>query len=76
MPWRQETIEELGGKTLGVSVVGVSKLSELEKTMQVWRSILDGLENGQETANAAGRWKKDHEWSLNRQNAAVVRGAF
>lgn len=72
VPWRQETIEELGGKTLGVSVVGVSTLSELEKTMQVWRSILDGLENGQETANAAGRWKKDHEWSLNRQNAVQL----
>ena len=72
VPWRHETIEELGGDKLGVSVVGVSKASELEKTLQVWRSILDGLENGQETANAAGRWKKDHEWSLNRKRAVQL----
>ena len=72
VPWRHETIEELGGNKLGVSVMGVSKISELEKTLQVWRSILDGLENGQETANKAGRWKKDHEWSLNRQKAVQL----
>jgi len=72
LPWRRETIEEVGGNKLGVSVMGVSKSSELEKTMQVWRSILDGLENGQETANAAGRWKKDHEWSINRQKAVQL----
>ncbi|KAI9669379.1 MAG: hypothetical protein M1831_000415 [Alyxoria varia] len=72
VPWRLETIEQVGGNKLGVSVMGVSKISELEKTLQVWRSILDGLENGQETANAAGRWKKDHEWSLNRQKAVQL----
>ena len=72
VPWRLETLEEVGGNKLGVSVMGVSKISELEKTLQVWRSILDGLENGQETANAAGRWKKDHEWSLNRQKAVQL----
>lgn len=70
--FRRETIEEVGGNKLGVSVIGVSKGSELEKTLQVWRSILDGLENGQETANAAGRWKKDHEWSLNRKRAVQL----
>ena len=40
--------------------------------MQVWRSILDGLENGEETARKAGRWKRDHEWSLNRQRAVQI----
>lgn len=69
---RRETIEEVGGEKLGVSVMGVSKLSELKDTMRVWRSILDGLENGQETANAAGRWRKDHEWSLNRKKAVLL----
>lgn len=69
---RQETIEDVGGEKLGVSVMGVSKLSELKDTMRVWRSILDGLEDGQETANAAGRWKKDHEWSLNRKKAVQL----
>lgn len=40
--------------------------------MQVWRSILDGLENGEETARRAGRWTRDHEWSLNRQRAVQI----
>lgn len=69
---RVEHIEQLGVAKLGVSVIGVSTLSELEKSLLVWRSILDGLENGQQTANAAGRWKKDHEWSLNRQRAVQL----
>lgn len=72
VPWTKESIEEVGGDRLGVSVMGVSKSSELEKTMQVWRSILDGLENGEETARRAGRWKRDHEWSLNRQRAVQI----
>ncbi|KAL9060213.1 MAG: hypothetical protein Q9162_000827 [Coniocarpon cinnabarinum] len=72
VPYRHETIEELGGHKLGVSVMGVSKLEELQETMRIWRSILDGLENGQETATAAGRWRKDHEWSLNRQRAVQL----
>ncbi|KAK0265678.1 hypothetical protein LTS09_000914 [Friedmanniomyces endolithicus] len=38
----------------------------------VWRSILDGLENGEETARRAGRWTRDHEWSLNRQKAVQM----
>lgn len=72
VPWTRESIEQVGGQRLGVSVMGVSKSSELEKTMQVWRSILDGLENGEETARRAGRWKRDHEWSLNRQKAVQI----
>lgn len=72
VPWQRETIEQVGGDRLGVSVMGVSKSSELEKTMQVWRSILDGLENGEETARRAGRWKRDHEWSLNRQRGVQL----
>ena len=73
VPWERESNKQnLGGKKLGVSVMGVSNSAELEKTMQVWRSILDGLENGQETAIRAGRWKRDHEWSLNRQKAVQI----
>ncbi len=64
-----QTIQELGGNKLGVSVMGVSTIAELTKTMAVWRSILDGAENGQEIADAAGRWRKAHEWSLNRRRA-------
>ncbi|CAK4032774.1 D-arabinose 1-dehydrogenase [Lecanosticta acicola] len=72
VPWKQELNSQVGGNRLGVTVMGVSKLSELEKTMQVWRSILDGLENGAETARLAGRWERDHEWSLNRQRAVQI----
>lgn len=72
VPWKRESNEEVGGNRLGVSVMGVSKLKELEKTMKVWRSILDGLEGGAETARKAGRWSRDHEWSLNRQKAVQL----
>jgi len=67
LPWKRETIEEVGGTKLGVSVMGVSNLEELEETMRVWRSILDGLEGGKERAVEAGRWKYGHEWSLQRR---------
>lgn len=36
------------GKRLGVSVMGVSNIDELDETLRVWHSILDGLENGDE----------------------------
>lgn len=72
VPWAHESNEQVGGNKLGISVMGVSNHGELEKTMQVWRSILDGLENGRETARRAGRWTRDHEWSLNRQRAVQI----
>lgn len=72
VPWKRQSNEEVGGTRLGVSVMGVSKVEELEKTMKVWRSILDGLEGGAETARKAGRWRRDHEWSLNRQRAVQI----
>ena len=71
-PWAHESNKQVGGKKLGVSVMGVSNHAELDKMMQVWRSILDGLEDGQETARRAGRWARDHEWSLNRQRAVQI----
>jgi hypothetical protein len=53
--------------------VGVSKAAELRKTVQVWHSILDGrAEGGAETAKAAGRWARDHEWSLHRRLAVQM----
>jgi D-arabinose 1-dehydrogenase len=57
---KHESIDELGPKRLGISVMGVSSLSELEETMRVWRSILDGLEGENKT--------ESHEWSLKRRN--------
>lgn len=67
IPWKRETIERFGGTKLGVSVIGVSKLEELDETMRVWRSILDGLENGEEIALESNRGMGERLWSLNRQ---------
>ncbi|KAK2765202.1 hypothetical protein FQN54_008901 [Arachnomyces sp. PD_36] len=36
------------GEKLGVSVMGVSNLDELNETLRVWRSIIEGLESGLE----------------------------
>jgi aryl-alcohol dehydrogenase-like predicted oxidoreductase len=72
VPWKHESNSDVGGSKLGVSVIGVSKASELEKTMLVWRSILDGLEGGEETAVQAGRWYRAWEWSRNRQKAVQI----
>ena len=67
IPWKRETVEQVGGNKLGVSVMGVSNTEELEETIHVWRSILDGLEGGEQTAIDSGRGNNDREWSLNRQ---------
>ncbi|KAH9871633.1 hypothetical protein J1614_005888 [Plenodomus biglobosus] len=70
--WKHESNDDVGGTKLGVSVIGVSCASELEKTMLVWRSILDGLEGGKETAVQAGRWYRAWEWSRNRRKAVQI----
>jgi D-arabinose 1-dehydrogenase len=72
VPWGQESNDDVGGTKLGVSVIGVSRASELEKTMLVWRSILDGLEGGETTAVQAGRWNRAWEWSQNRKRAIQI----
>jgi D-arabinose 1-dehydrogenase len=72
VPWKHESINDVGGSKLGVSVIGVSRASELEKTMLVWRSILDGLEGGEDTAVKAGRWYRAWEWSQNRRKAIQI----
>jgi aryl-alcohol dehydrogenase-like predicted oxidoreductase len=72
VPWVRESNEQVGGTKLGVSVIGVSRAPELEKTMLVWRSILDGLDGGRETAIKAGRWSRAYEWSSNRKRAVQI----
>jgi hypothetical protein len=72
IPWKHESIDDVGGVKLGVNVIGVSRAPELEKTMLVWRSILDGLEGGKETAVQAGRWYRAWEWSRNRRSAVHI----
>jgi aryl-alcohol dehydrogenase-like predicted oxidoreductase len=62
--------DSLTKEKLGVSVMGVSTLEELDETMRVWRSVLDGLaddldaEPGSITPSDA---LSDHEWSLKRR---------
>jgi aryl-alcohol dehydrogenase-like predicted oxidoreductase len=72
LPWKQESNNAAGGSKLGVSVIGVSNTEELDKTMVLWRSILDGLEGGEETAGLAGRWRRDPEWSRNRREGVQI----
>ena len=66
IPWTHEKVDHKAAK-LGVSVMGVSNMDELNETMRVWRSILDGLEDGEHTAVVSGRGSKDRTWSLSRQ---------
>ncbi|KAL5115754.1 hypothetical protein ACEQ8H_006362 [Pleosporales sp. CAS-2024a] len=70
--WKHQSNDDVGGSKLGVSVIGVSCAEELEKTMLVWRSILDGLEGGDATAVQAGRWYRAWEWSRNRRKAVQI----
>lgn len=76
IPWKKESIDEVGGKKLGVSVMGVSTLGELEETMRVWRSILDGMEK--DHAVQSGRPLDEHEWSLKRKEEvkALAKGVW
>jgi aryl-alcohol dehydrogenase-like predicted oxidoreductase len=55
------------GDKLGVSVIGVSTIDELDKTIDVWRSILDARGHGEETALESDRDDDDHLRSLSRQ---------
>ncbi|KAJ5817988.1 hypothetical protein N7447_007996 [Penicillium robsamsonii] len=41
------------GRRLGVSVMGVSNVAELDETLRVWHSIVDGLENWNEDDDAS-----------------------
>ncbi|EXJ80810.1 alcohol dehydrogenase [Capronia epimyces CBS 606.96] len=60
---------------LGVTVMGVSNMEELEETLRVWRSVLDGFaddldaEPGTITPSDA---VTDHEWSLLRRQTIRV----
>jgi D-arabinose 1-dehydrogenase len=60
--WAREgaVVGGIGG--IGVSVVGVSTLDELEETMRVWKSVLDGLPGQEGSAN-----RSDREWSIQRR---------
>ena len=72
--WALESWAKVGASVgsngkLGVSVMGVSKHSELEETMRVWASVLDGLEPA--SASSTG----DKSWSLGRREEVQEKGA-
>ena len=73
--WKREEVPASAPK-LGVSVIGVSSVEELDETLRVWRSILDGLEHGEQIAVDSGRGNQDREWSLRRQKTvqSLARG--
>lgn len=67
------------GDRLGVSVMGVSNLDELNETLRVWRSIVDALE-GRDVGDAKVMDKgiitpddgvTDHVWSTRRRGRIV-----
>ncbi|KAL9100755.1 MAG: hypothetical protein Q9163_003904 [Psora crenata] len=64
--WQREKVAHDAAK-LGVSVLGVSNVEELNETMRVWRSILDGPAHGEPDVVEAGRGSEDRAWSLERQ---------
>ncbi|PQE11695.1 hypothetical protein CJF32_00004843 [Rutstroemia sp. NJR-2017a WRK4] len=71
--WALEGMLDKSEKGMGISVMGVSNIGELEETLRVWNSVLDGMDiPGREVS------KEKKEWSLKRreeveQLAAEVR---
>ncbi|PQE03969.1 hypothetical protein CJF31_00003080 [Rutstroemia sp. NJR-2017a BVV2] len=71
--WALEGVLDKSEKGMGISVMGVSNIGELEETLRVWNSVLDGMDiPGREVS------KEKKEWSLKRrgeveQLAAKVR---
>jgi aryl-alcohol dehydrogenase-like predicted oxidoreductase len=64
------SLESPAREKLGVSVMGVSKLEELDETIRVWRSVLDGLADdldGEPGSMTPSDALSDHEWSLQRR---------
>ena len=64
--WGLETWARVGAAVgglgaIGVSVIGVSNVEELEETMRVWHSVLDGLPGKDGSVD-----QKDRVWSIQR----------
>ena len=59
----------------GVSVMGVSNIAELDETIRVWRSVLDGMADDLDEGGGAmtpSNALSDHEWSLQRRQRIRV----
>ena len=72
---KSTTVEDARDSRQGVSVIGVSNLEELDETMQVWRSIIDGLENSEHKAIGTNATSSERTWSLQRQKEVRERAA-
>ncbi|KAI0477168.1 Aldo/keto reductase [Xylariaceae sp. FL0804] len=56
------------GRRVGVSVMGVSSVAELEETYRVFNSVVEGLEpEGATDSNADAEVARRREWSLSRR---------
>lgn len=64
---RNREVREHDGDSLGVSVIGVSNMEELDETIKVWRSILEALDNGEQPATESGRDPDDRLRSVSKQ---------
>ena len=65
--------EHSNRRKLGVSVIGVSNIEELDETIRVWRSVLDGLEESESSAGMSEQKTKDRQWSLQRRQEVKQR---
>jgi len=63
----KKSFEEAATLRLGVSVMGVSNIQELEETMEVWSSVLDGMDDAGTTTSISGRGDEGRERSQNRK---------
>ncbi|RVX68690.1 hypothetical protein B0A52_07117 [Exophiala mesophila] len=60
---------------IGVSVIGVSKIEELDETIRIWRSVLDGLADDLDAdlgTITPSESVSDHDWSLLRRQTIRV----
>ena len=64
IPWRREDKDAVGAERLGVSVMGVSTVFELDETVAVWRSILAARAGPQKLKREPGRQEEEYEWSV------------
>ena len=74
-PWKRKEIGKVADNKLGVSVMGVSNLEELEETIGVWHSVLDGITDNRHDNGASDRRGEQKLRSLQRQREVKERTA-
>lgn len=73
-PARLQDREETGNAKIGVSVLGMSNLDEVNATMSIWESILDALEDQKKTANQSESDSAQRIGSQKRQQTESLAG--